>query len=141
MCMFRLFIALTFLTITGTVCTAAAKEDKPIELPTFRVEGSFSEVRFRARFRYNIPGKALKTLVLTKAPKSWAEHGIAVGDQLISIEGTLVDGMSLPTVVKLLEGKRGSPMLFEMRSKDGKQTRKMEFTAIKDSSNLTIHYP
>ena len=139
--MFRLLIAITILTIAGTVCAETAMEEKPIELPPFRVEGSYSEVSLRARFHYNIPGKALKALVHTKAPKSCTEHGISVGDQLVFIEGSAVDGMNLPAVVKLLEGKRGSPMLFEMRSKDGKQIRKMEFTAIKDSSNLTIHWP
>jgi hypothetical protein len=127
----------------GLLAGSDTKEDQPIELPPFRVYGSFSEVSWAARFRYHIPGKALKALIFTKLPSSWAKQGISNGDVVEAIDGVPVDGRTLPVVIKQLESKRASdaPLILDVRLKASKQIQKVEVVLKKDSSNITIHYP
>ena len=119
------------------------KEDQPIELPPFKIYGSFSEVAWAARFRYHIPGKALKSLIFTKLPSSWVKQGISNGDVLEAIDGVPIDGRTLSVVVQQLESKRNSdaPMILDVRLKASKQIQKVEVILKKDSSDITIHYP
>ncbi len=114
---------------------------EPIKMAPFRVEGSYLEVRFAARFRYHLPGKGLKALVFVKVPKSWMKQGIQVGDWLVGIDGEPVEGMGLVALVKSIESKTGKPMLFEVQSKDSHEIRKVEVLFSKGSGELAIQYP
>ena len=130
-------------TQVGLFAASDKKEDQPIELPPFKVYGSFSDVAWAARFRYHIPGKALKSLIFTKLPSSWIKQGINNGDVLEAIDGIPIDGRTLPVVVQQLESNRNTdaPMILDVRLKASKQIQKVEVILKKDSSNITIHYP
>lgn len=114
---------------------------EPIKMAPFRVEGSYLEVRFAARFRYHIPGKGLKALVFVKVPKSWMKQGIQEGDWLVGVDGQPVEGMGLVAFVKMMKSKTGQPMLFEVKSKDSPEIRKVEVLFTKGSGELAIQYP
>jgi len=140
-----ILITSVFLIFThvGLFAASDKKEDQPIELPPFKVYGSFSDVAWAARFRYHIPGKALKSLIFTKLPSSWSKQGISNGDVLEAIDGIPIDGRTLPVVVQQLLSMRnsGAPMILDVRLKASKQIQKVEVILKKDSSNITIHYP
>ena len=135
--------AFLFLTQVVLLVAADKKEDQPIELTPFRVSGSFSDVAWAARFRYHIPGNALKALIFTKLPTAWIKQGINKGDILEAIDGVPIDGRSLPAVVHQLESKRNgdTPMVLDVRSKTLDRIQKVEVLLMKDSSDITIHYP
>ena len=138
-------IASAFLFFARVTLLFASDLDKdlPLELPPFRVSGSFSEVAWAARFRYHIPGKALKALIFTKLPESWVKQGINKGDVLEAVDGVPIDGRSLSAVVRQLEIKRNGDalMVLDIRSKTLGKIQKVEVRLKKDSSDITIHYP
>ena len=124
-----------------SVRAAEELNQEPVKMAPFRVEGSYLEVRFAARFRYHLPGKGLKALVFVRVPKSWMKQGIQVGDWLVGVDGAPVEGMGLVAFVKMIEGKTGTPMLFEVQAKDSHEIRKVEVLFSKGSGELAIQYP
>jgi hypothetical protein len=121
--------------------TTSVSDGPVVELPPVIVEASFTDVRFRARFRYHIPGNALKELVFTKVPKSWEAKGIAKGDALVGVDGTQIDGLGIGQLVGLIEPKEGQPIDLEIRRKRDKTVFHTEVVFKRDSGELTIHYP
>ena len=115
--------------------------DTVVELPPVIVEASFTDVRFRARFRYHIPGNGLKELVFSKVPKSWEAKGIVKGDALVGVDGTKIDGLGIGQLANLIEPKEGQPIDLEIRRKRDKTHFHTEVVFKRDSGELTIHYP
>ena len=142
-CLPRLSLCAAALLCVAIPSVRAVEElnKEPIKMAPFRVEGSYLEVRFAARFRYHLPGKGLKALVFVKVPKSWMKAGIQVGDWLVGVDGVPVEAMGLVAFVKSIEGKTGQPMLFEVQSKDSPEIRKVEVLFSKGSGELAIQYP
>jgi hypothetical protein len=124
---------------------AVAQADEPkepaVRMAPFVVESSFSELSLRARFRYNIPGAALKYLVITTAPKSWLKKGAHEGDQVVAIDGQAIDGKGLRDVVKLFESRVNLPMKIGLVGPKTGERRDIDVLFKKGSGNLTIHYP
>jgi len=134
------FIILAFLWSVSSLA-ASEPEQPPVELPLFRVESSYSEVRFGARFRYHVPGKALKALTLKKVPRTWSDKGLAAGDWVVGVDDVPIDGMGIVAVAQMIEKKTGSPMVLDIRSEGSKDIRKVEVLFKKDSGDMIIQYP
>ena len=141
----RFWYTVALATLIGTAHagdqTGETREDVPVEMAPVIIESSFSEVKFRARFRYNIPGKALKHLTVTKASKAWRDQGLAEGMRVTGIDGSKIDGRSLVEVVKQIEAKEGQPISVDVVNPKTESTATVQVLFKKDSGNLVIHYP
>ncbi len=112
-----------------------------MEMAPVIIESSFSEVKFRARFRYNIPGKALKHLTVTKASKAWRDQGLAEGMRVTGIDGSKIDGRTLVDVVKQIEEREGQPLAIDVVDPQTDTATTVHVFFRKDSGKLVIHYP
>jgi hypothetical protein len=136
---FRLAILISLCAIGAA--SAAAPHDDPVKMAPFVVQSSYSEASFRARFRYNIPGKPLKYLVITKAPKLWIEGGAREGDRLVAIDDDQIDGKSIVHVVRLIDSRVDQPMKFTLADPKTHAQREIMILFKKGSGDLTIHFP
>ena len=141
----RFWITVTLAALIGNAHAGeqpgGPKEDAPVEMAPVIIESSFSEVKFRARFRYNIPGKALKHLTVTKVSKAWRDQGLVEGMRVTGIDGLKIDGRNLVDVVKQIEAKEGQPMSIEVVDSKTDVAATVQVQFKKDSGNLVIHYP
>ncbi len=137
-----LFLVTLVLPQSGLAADQSSTE--VVELPPMVVAGRFSELVCGVRFRFNIPGNRMRSLVVRKMPASWAATGVMPGDRILAIDGRKIDGQGLVELGKYLESKpKAAPVrfVFDVQSKQSKTVHRLEMTNERESDEITIAYP
>lgn len=117
----------------GSVALASASEPAKaitcdvVVLTPYIVDGSYTKVVLKIRFRHHMIWSGVQSLTFTSVPTAWARAGVRVGDRLVRIDGQLVDGLKVGDFGRVLKTTVGEPFAaFEVQSSESGAVRKIE---------------
>ncbi len=124
----------------------APSKDAVVEMAPVVIEETSAPARLKMHFRYHVMWAGLKTLTFTDVPPSWSKAGIEVGDELVKMDGRLVEGMRLLKDLKpfmeakfkpLRAAKADIPFVLEVRPKGKTETRTIK-VILKSKTAFTL---